>query len=240
MRRIRHRRVLSMGIALGAFALTAVAVPVGSAAPLTRHPAAGEGARVPAYDRPLPGGPSGPPPRGVDVVPAEICPEWPRSAARDAHPAPGLHGPGLRDLLDRAQPHRRAPGSDPARVDCPGPLAPGTRTEPLAASPAAAHLAPRPPDGRPPKHPAGNRGPGRKGRTQDGESEPRLKPPGAERRGAAARRAVHDGPMVAARRAITDHIASTGSAPVLPLSLAAGALVLIGGLLVVGTRHRRG
>jgi hypothetical protein len=56
-------------------------------------------------------------------------------------------------------------------------------------------------------------------------------------RGRAAKRAVHDGPVVIARRAITTRIAAASSGPVLPLGLAAGLLLVAGGVL--GVRRRR-
>lgn len=144
----------------------------------------------------------------------------------------------------------RAPGVDPARFDCRGLVGPGRRHEPAPGArtgSAAAPSAPAPVSAGPEVDPIGDLPPGRpasrRGAVPQVAPPRRAKTPGArdgddKDRGDAAKRAVHDGPAVLARRAITDHVAGTGSGAVLPLGLAAGALLLVGGALVAGSRRR--
>ncbi|MFE3200902.1 hypothetical protein [Embleya sp. NPDC059237] len=174
------------------------------------------------------------------------CPdETPRAVGATA-PDP------TRDAAACCRDHLRAsaPGVDPARFDCPGLLGPARRHEPAPGArtgSAAASSAPAPVSAGPEADPIGDLPPGRpasrRGAAPQVAPSRRAKPPGArdgddKDRGDAAKRAVHDGPAVLARRAITDHVAGTGSGAVLPLGLAAGALLLVGGALVAGSRRR--
>lgn len=249
-------------VVVGAVVLGAVAVPSAAATPRV-GPGSGSGdpwagavhlplAAVSHPLSPLPS-PSGgvaprpgvrPPDAGAPAV--DRCPdETPRAVGATA-PGP------TRDAAACCRDHLRvrAPGVDPARLDCRGLLGPGRRHEPAPGArtgSAAAPSAPAPISARPDADPAGDLPPGRpasrRGAAPQVAPPRRAKTPGArdgddKDRGDAAKRAVHDGPAVLARRAITDHMAGTGSGAVLPLGLAAGALLLVGGALVVGSRRR--
>ncbi|MFE2870002.1 MULTISPECIES: hypothetical protein [unclassified Embleya] len=236
------RHVIHRAAAL-AVALGVVAVPAAAAAPLTGSaPALGRGSAE-VFRRPIPpplpsppssSGPLRPGLRlpGTDAIPSDSCLDPTPSGPPDADGA-GLPGTSLR--RDRT----RDLGTAALRAHCPG-LPEADRGAEPAVSPGAAgrsehdragvgprrHRA----DGRPPAAP--------------GKPSQRRKPPGArddaaeERGAAAAKRAVHDGPALIARRAITDRVANTGSAPLLPLGLAAGVLLLVGGLALVAGRRR--
>ncbi|WP_143658032.1 hypothetical protein [Embleya scabrispora] len=201
---------------------------------------------------PLPSPPGGaaprpgvrPPDAGAPAV--DPCPdETPRAVGATA---PDPTRDAARCCRDRLR--DRAHGVDPARFDCRGLLGPGRRHQPAPGArtgSAATPPVPAPVSAGPEADPTGGLPPGRpasrRGAVPQVAPPRRAKPPGARdgddrERGEAAKRAVHDGPAVLARRAITDHVAGTGSGAVLPLGVAAGALLVVGGALVAGARRR--
>ncbi|MGC0421527.1 hypothetical protein [Embleya sp. AB8] len=230
MSRPRNTRVASLVIALGAAGLTSIAGPAaaheGPTADLGRVPSVVVRTELPVSSGSTPsfGGPRRPGIRvpGVGASPVVPCPvasRWLPATGQGRSATPGVAG-----RPDR--PDIRVPGADPTRVDCQGLPDPGRPATPRAVpTGSAGGLVP---------HRQGSR----RGATAHGKP-PRRGRPGARERGGVAKQAVHDGPAVVARRAITDHVAGAGSGPVVPLGLAAGALVLVGGLLVAGTRRRR-
>ncbi|MYS82424.1 hypothetical protein [Embleya scabrispora] len=244
MSRHGNRLAASLAVALGAAVFGAVAVPVGAAAPLTGPaPAVGRSSAV-LLRRPippsLPPAPSSRPLRPAtplpetDAIPPEHCPEPTRAADPDEA---GLAGGSL--------PHgrTRALGTTPIRPGCPGLPDAGRGDEPGVAPRVPPGAAARPGNDRGDVGPHRHRADGRASAVP-GKPRRRAKPPGSRddaakgRGAAAAKRAVHDGPAVIARRAITDHVANTGSTPLLSLSLAAGALLLVGGLMLDAARRR--
>ncbi|MFI6580286.1 hypothetical protein [Embleya sp. NPDC050493] len=248
MSRHGNRRAASLVVALGVTVLGAVAVPVGAAVPLTgSSPAVGRSSAE-ALRRPIPPPlpslpplPSSRPFRpgvrlpGMDAIPAEPCPDPRFSSATD---------PDEADFTSLLRDHTRTLGGAPSRPDCPG-LPDAARSAEPGAAPAVSPGAPTRPEADrvgagPHRRRADGRAPSVPGKLPRRPGSPGPRDAVAKDRGAAAKRAVHDGPAVIARRAITDHVANTGSAPLLPLSLAAGALLLVGGLtLAAGRRDRR-
>lgn len=225
--------------------LTSIATPIGAAAaPIQAGSALARGSaevRLRPIPPPLSPLPTDHPlrpgirPPGPDAVGAALCPEPNLAAAADPL---GAGRPDTATLRERA----RVLGAEPARGGCRGPRDPGRRADPGGAPHVSSTVstgagADRAGAGQL-RHPASAPRP-----AAAGKPPRRAKPPGsregaAKDRGAAAKRAVHDGPAVIARRAITDHVANTGSAPVLPLSVAAGLLLLLGGLLLAAARRR--
>lgn len=226
--------------------LTSIATPVGAAAPIQAGSALARGSaevRLRPIPPPLSPLPTDHPLRpgvrlpGTDTAGAALCPAPDPDLATAADPL-GADRPDPATLRERA----RVPGAEPARGGCRSPRDPGRRADPGAAPHVSSTVSTGPGAGRVGagslRHPAGTARP-----AAAGKPPRRAKPPGgrdgaAKDRGAAAKRAVHDGPAVIARRAITDHVANTGSAPVLPLSVAAGFLLLLGGLLLAAARRR--
>ncbi|MET7301736.1 hypothetical protein [Embleya sp. NPDC005575] len=242
----RHGTRLAASLAL---AFGAVAVPAGAAAPLTGPaPAVGRSSdRV--LRRPIPpplppssslpsSGPLRPDRRlpGTAAIPSELCPQATRATDPD-----GAALPGTSLLRDRT----RALGAAPMGMACRGLPDAGRGDKPGAAPRVSPGVVARPEIDRagvgPHRHRSDGRAP-----TAPGKPPRRPQPSGSrddaakDRGAAAAKRAVHDGPALIARKAITDHVANTGSAPLVPLSLAAGALLFVGALMLGAARRRRG
>ncbi|MFI6979991.1 hypothetical protein ACIBSV_15550 [Embleya sp. NPDC050154] len=245
MSRHRRLRATSPAVVLGVAVLTSIATPIGAAAaPVQAGSALARGSaevRLRPIPPPLSPLPTDHPLRpgirlpNTDTVGAARCPDSNPATAADPL---GAGRPDTATLRERA----RVPGAEPARDDCRGLRDPGRRADPGAAPHVSSAVstgsgADRAGAGSL-RHPAGAPRP-----AAAGKPPRRAKPPGsregaAKDRGAAAKRAVHDGPAVIARRAITDHVANTGSAPALPLSVAAGLLLLLGGFLLAAARRR--